>query len=141
MASVNKVILIGRVGKDPELRYLNNGDPVVSLSLATSKKYKDKSGERQEKTSWHKIVFFRSLALIVSEYVKSGKQIYIEGEIDYKKYTDKSGVERYTTDIIANEMIMLSSKQGQPESHESERSKTETQSGGFDDMEDPDVPF
>lgn len=133
-----KVILIGRVGKQPELKYLSSGDPVVSLSLATSKTYKNKAGEKQEKTSWHRIVFFRSLALIVSEYVKSGKQLYIEGEIDYKKYTDKEGIERYSTDIIANDMKMLGSKQGNSEP--SERAKTETQSGGFVDMED-DIPF
>ena len=135
---VCKVILIGRVGKDPELRYLGNGDPVVSLSLATSKNYKDKSGEKKEKTSWHKVVFFRSLASIVAEYVKSGKQLYIEGEIDYKKYTDKEGIERYTTDIIADKMQMLGGKPGNAQP--SERTKTETQSVGFEDM-DSDIPF
>lgn len=138
MASVNKVILIGNLGKDPETRYLSNGDAVTNITLATTDTWKGKDGEKNEKTEWHRVTFYRKLAEIVGEFLKKGSPVYIEGRLETRKWTDKDGVERYTTEIIANEMKMLGSKQGNSE--QSERTKTETQSGGFDDMSD-DIPF
>ena len=107
---INKVILVGTVGKDPEVRYFQSGDAYTTLSVATSESWKDKQGEKQEKTEWHRVKFTRRLAEIVGEYVKKGQQIYVEGKLETSKYTDKQGVERYSTDIVANEMQMLGSK-------------------------------
>lgn len=107
---INKVILVGTVGKDPEVRYFQSGDAYCTLSVATSESWKDKSGEKQEKTEWHRVKFTRKLAEIVGEYVKKGQQIYIEGKLETSKYTDKQGIERYSTDIVANEMQMLGGK-------------------------------
>lgn len=107
---VNKAILIGTVGKDPEVKYFQSGDAYCTLSVATSESWKDKNGEKQEKTEWHRVKFTRKLAEIVGEYVKKGQQIYIEGKLETSKYTDKQGVERYSTDIVANEMQMLGGK-------------------------------
>lgn len=107
---INKVILVGTVGKDPEVRYFQSGDAYCTLSVATSESWKDKQGEKQEKTEWHRVKFTRKLAEIVGEYVKKGQQIYIEGKLETQKYTDKQGIERYSTDIVANEMQMLGSK-------------------------------
>lgn len=107
---INKVILVGTVGKDPEVRYFQSGDAYTTLSIATSESWKDKQGEKQEKTEWHRVKFTRKLAEIVGEYVKKGQQIYIEGKLETSKYTDKQGIERYSTDIVANEMQMLGSK-------------------------------
>ena len=134
MASVNKVILIGNLGKDPETRYMPNGNAVTNITVATTDKWKDKSGEKQEKTEWHRVTFYRKLAEIVDEYLKKGSQIYIEGRLETRKLTDKEGIERYSTDIIATDMKMLGSKPA-----DSERTKTTTQAGGFDD--DLDAPF
>lgn len=108
--SVNKVILIGRLGKDPETRYMTNGEAVCNVSLATSETWKDKSGEKQEKTEWHNLVFYRRLAEIAGEYLKKGSMIYVEGKLQTRKYTDKAGVEKYSTEIIVNEMTMLGGK-------------------------------
>jgi single-strand DNA-binding protein len=110
MASVNKVILVGRLGKDPETRYMPGGDAVTNITLATSENWKDKNGEKQEKTEWHRVTFYRKLAEIAGEYLKKGSMAYIEGRLETRKWTDKSGVEKYTTEIIASEMQMLSSK-------------------------------
>jgi single-strand DNA-binding protein len=110
--SVNKVILVGRLGKDPETRYMTNGEAVTNVSLATSENYKDKSGEKQERTEWHNLVFYRRLAEIAGEYLKKGAQIYVEGRIQTRKWQDKEGKDRYTTEIIVNEMKMLGSKTG-----------------------------
>ncbi len=110
--SVNKVILIGHLGKDPEVRYMPNGEAVANITLATSENWKDKSGEKQEKTEWHNVVFYRRLAEVVGEYVKKGSQIYVEGKITTEKWQDKEGKDRYTTKIVANEMKMLGSKSG-----------------------------
>ena len=107
---INKVILVGTVGKDPEVRYFQSGDAYTTLSIATSESWKDKQGEKQEKTEWHRVKFTRRLAEIVGEYVKKGQQIYIEGKLETSKYTDKQGIERYSTDVVANEMQMLGSK-------------------------------
>ena len=110
--SVNKVILIGRLGKDPETRYMTSGEAVTNATLATSENWKDKSGEKQEKTEWHNLVFYRRLAEIAGEYLKKGAQVYIEGKLQTRKYQTKEGQERYTTEIIVNEMQMLGSKGG-----------------------------
>lgn len=148
MASVNKVILIGNLGKDPETRYMPNGDAVTNITIATTETWKDKNGEKQEKTEWHRIVFYRKLAEIAGEYLKKGNPVYIEGRLETKKWTDKQGVERYTTDIIASDMKMLGSKpDSQSRQHEESstpdsqpRAKAKATAGGFDDMDD-DIPF
>lgn len=108
--SVNKVILVGRLGKDPETRYMTNGEAVTNVTLATSENYKDKSGEKQERTEWHNLVFYRRLAEIAGEYLKKGSMIYAEGRIQTRKWQDKEGKDRYTTEIIVNEMTMLGGK-------------------------------
>ena len=108
--SVNKAILIGHLGKDPEVRYMPSGEAVANVTLATSETWKDKNGEKQEKTEWHNIVFFKRLAEIAGEYLKKGSQIYVEGRITTEKWQDKEGKERYTTKIVANEMKMLDKK-------------------------------
>jgi len=108
--SVNKVILIGRLGKDPETRYMPNGEAVTNVTLATSENWKDKSGEKQEKTEWHNLVFYRRLAEIAGEYLKKGSQVYVEGKLQTRKWQDKEGKDRYTTEIIVNEMTMLGGK-------------------------------
>jgi single-strand DNA-binding protein len=113
MASVNKVILMGNCGRDPEIRYLPSGGAVANISIATTSKRKDKtSGESIEDTQWHRVQFFDRLAEIVGEYVKKGSPLYVEGRLKYGKYTDKDGVERNTVDIVANEMQLLGNRQG-----------------------------
>lgn len=108
---VNKVILVGNCGKDPETRYLASGGAVTNLSIATSESWKDKeSGEQKEKTEWHNLVFFGKLAEIVAEYVKKGSQIYVEGSLQTRKWQDKEGNDRYSTDIKCHEMQMLGGK-------------------------------
>jgi len=110
---VNKVILIGNLGKDPEVRYSPNGQAVANVTLATSESWKDKtSGEKVEKTEWHRIVFWGKLAEIAGEYLKKGSQIYIEGRLQTRKWQDKDGHDKYTTEIVANEMQMLGSREG-----------------------------
>lgn len=109
--SVNKVILIGHLGKDPEIRYMTNGEAVANISLATSETWKTKEGEKKEKTEWHRLIFYRRLAEIAGEYLKKGAQIYVEGKLQTKKWQDKeTGADRYTTEIIVHEMKMLGSK-------------------------------
>jgi single-strand DNA-binding protein len=108
--SVNKVILIGRLGKDPETRYMTSGEAVTNATLATSENWKDKSGEKQEKTEWHNLVFYRRLAEIAGEYLKKGSQIYVEGKLQTRKWQTKEGQDRYTTEIVVNEMTMLGGK-------------------------------
>ncbi|MEZ5441985.1 MAG: single-stranded DNA-binding protein [Lysobacterales bacterium] len=104
---VNKVILIGNLGTDPEVRYTAGGSAITTIKLATSENWTDKQGERQERTEWHRVKFFGRLAEIAGEYLKKGRQVYIEGSIRTDKYTGQDGIERYATDIIANEMQML----------------------------------
>lgn len=104
---LNKVILIGRLGRDPETRFMLNGEAVCNFSVATSEKYTDKNGQRQEATEWHNVTMYRKLAEIAGQYLKQGSQVYIEGKIKSRKYTDKNGVERTAYDIIANELKML----------------------------------
>ena len=113
MASVNKVILIGNLGRDPEVRYTPNGNAVCNVTLATTRSWKNKdSGEKQEETEWHRIVFYDRLAEIAGEYLKKGRSIYVEGRLKTRKWTDKEGKENYTTEVIAQEMNMLGSREG-----------------------------
>ncbi|MBL80124.1 MAG: single-stranded DNA-binding protein [Nitrosomonadaceae bacterium] len=155
MASINKVILIGNLGKDPEIRYMPNGEAVTNITLATSETWKDKAGEKKEKTEWHRVTFYRKLAEIVGEYLKKGSSVYVEGRLETRKWTDKTGADRYTTEIIANEMRMLGSRSGTT-SYEGENKNNKTlspkdnvannnpttnnPSSGFGDMDD-DIPF
>ncbi len=150
MASVNKVILIGNLGKDPETRYMSNGEAVTNITLATTDTWKDKNGEKQEKTEWHRVTFYRKLAEIAGEYLKKGRSVYVEGRLETRKWTDKNGVERYTTDIIATDMKMLGNRSGSgsfessPDQEDDNpapnRSSSAKSTGGFDDMDD-DIPF
>ena len=107
MASVNKVILVGNLGKDPEVRYMPNGDAVANFSIATTDTWKDKNGMRQERTEWHNISMYRRLAEIAGEYLKKGSSVYVEGRLQTRKWQDKNGQDRYTTEIICDQMQML----------------------------------
>ncbi|MFT6589657.1 MAG: single-strand DNA-binding protein [Rhodoferax sp.] len=115
MASVNKVILVGNLGRDPEVRYLPSGDAVANITIATSSKYKGKDGNMVEETEWHRVSFFGKLAEIAGQYLKKGRPVYIEGRIKTRKFTDKDGVEKSATDIVANEMQMLGGREGMGE--------------------------
>jgi single-strand DNA-binding protein len=140
MASVNRVILIGNLGKDPETKYMSNGDAVTNIALATAEVWKDKNGEKQEKTEWHRVTFYRKLAEIAGQYLKKGSPVYVEGRLETRKWTDKNGVDRYTTEVIATDMKMLGGKSGSSES-EPQQPKQQSRGGtGFADMED-DIPF
>lgn len=112
---VNKVILIGNLGKDPETKHLPSGSAVSNVTLATSESWKDQSGEKQERTEWHNVVFYGKLAEIAGEYLHKGSKVYVEGSIRTRKWTDKEGNDRYTTEIIAREMQMLDGKAGAPQ--------------------------
>jgi single-strand DNA-binding protein len=112
MASVNKVILIGNLGRDPETRYTTGGDAVTNLRIATTETWKDKSGEKQEKTEWHTVVLFGRQAEIAGEYLKKGRPVYIEGRLQTRKYTDKEGVEKYSTEIVGDRMQLLGGREG-----------------------------
>lgn len=113
MASVNKVIIVGNLGRDPETRYMPNGEAVTNVAVATTESWKDKnSGEKKELTEWHRITFYRKLAEIAGQYLKKGSQVYVEGRLQTRKWTDKDGIEKYTTEIIADTMQMLGSRQG-----------------------------
>ena len=110
---INKVILIGNLGNDPDVRYTSGGSPIANISLATSESWRDKeTGDQQERTEWHRIVFFGRLAEIVSEYLRKGSKVYVEGRLQTRKWQDRDGNDRYTTEIVANEMQMLDSKGG-----------------------------
>jgi len=142
---VNKVILVGPVGRDPETRYMPNGSAVTNLSLATSETWNDKnSGERQERTEWHKVVFYQRLAEIVAEYVKKGSKIYVEGSLRTRSW-EQDGVKRYATEIIASEMQMLDNKNSQEggnsgQSSQAPTGKQEPPMDSFDDF-DQSIPF
>ena len=107
MASVNKVILLGNLGRDPETRYTTGGSAVTNLNIATSEQWKDKNGEKQERTEWHRVVLFDRLAEIAGEYLKKGRSVYIEGRLQTRKYTDKDGVEKYSTEVVADRMQLI----------------------------------
>ncbi len=153
MASVNKAIIIGNLGKDPEMRYMPSGDAICNFSIATTDSWKDKSGEKQEKTEWHRISMFGKLAEIAGEYLKKGSQVYVEGRLQTRKWQDKDGHERYTTEIVADRMQMLGSKSGGGSNFEvvdnsaasvpasaPAAKKPAPAKGGFDDLDD-DIPF
>lgn len=140
MSGVNKVIIVGRLGQDPEIRYMPSGDAVCNISVATSEKWKDKeSGERQEKTEWHRIVFFKRLAEVAGEYLRKGSQIYVEGSLQTRKWQDKSGEDRYTTEIKAQTMQMLNSKSDELSNTDADSKpvKSVVEDDGLDD----DMPF
>jgi single-strand DNA-binding protein len=139
MSSLNKAILIGRLGKDVELKVLPSGKPVANFSIATSESWKDKkTGDKQEKTEWHNIVVFDKLAEICGSYLKKGSLVYLEGKIQTRKYTDKNGVEKYLTEILANEMKMLGGK-SEGKSEDSGNYTAPANGGGADFNDD--VPF
>ena len=115
MASINKVILVGNLGTDPEVRYTASGDPVCTLSVATSEKFKNRDGELQTTTEWHKVVLFRRLAEIASQYLRKGSSAYFEGQLKTRKWTDKNGLERYTTEVEVNELQLLGRQDAQSE--------------------------
>jgi single-strand DNA-binding protein len=155
---INKVILIGNLGQDPEVKFMPNGNAVTNVTVATSESWKDKNtGEQVDKTEWHRVVFFRRLAEIVGEYLKKGSKVYIEGKLQTRKWQDQSGNDRYTTEIVANEMQMLDSRGGggggdyskppssqssgdQPSGQASSKQPATAAAGGFDDFDD-DIPF
>lgn len=142
---VNKVILIGNLGKDPEVRYTANGSGVANVTLATTDSWKDKqSGEKQERTEWHRVVFFGRLAEIVGEYLKKGSQVYVEGRLQTRKWQGQDGQDRYTTEIIATDMQMLGGRgsggfAAEPEPRGGMEAPATT-GGGFADPDD-DIPF
>ena len=146
MASVNKVILVGNLGRDPEVRRMPSGDAMVNLSIATTDTWKDKGGERQEKTEWHRIVMFGRVAEVAGEYLKKGSQAYFEGRLQTRKWTDKEGQDKYTTEVVADRMQMLGSRSGSgtgsfSDSQASSKASGSGEfSGGLDDLED-DIPF
>lgn len=160
MASVNKVILVGHLGKDPETRYMPNGDAITNATLATSESWKDKqTGEKKEQTEWHRLVFYRKLAEIAGQHLRKGSLIYIEGSLKTRKWQDKDGQDRYTTEITVNEMTMLGGRgdagggqsSGEPQQRQQQQRpqgngggqqqrQNAPQSRGFDDFED-DIPF
>jgi single-strand DNA-binding protein len=144
MASVNKVILVGHLGRDPETRYNADGGAITNISVATSESWKDKaSGEKQERTEWHRVVAFQRLAEIMGEYLKKGALVYIEGKLQTRKWQDKDGNDRYSTEIVADRMQMLGGKRdGEAQEREPEPKKQAPQKTGgkFDDMDD-DIPF
>ena len=158
MASVNKVILVGNLGRDPEMRYLPSGEAVANLAVATTDKYKDKSGQMVEATEWHRVSFFGRTAEVCGQYLKKGGQVYIEGSIRTRKYTDKEGIEKYATEIRGDRMQMLGGRSGggmadmddggydqsaPPQRSQPSKAPAASQrpaSSGFDDMDD-DIPF
>ncbi|HET6890497.1 MAG TPA: single-stranded DNA-binding protein [Pyrinomonadaceae bacterium] len=138
MASVNRVILIGNLGSDPETQYLPSGDAVTNIRLATTDSWKDKTtGEKKEATEWHRVKFFRGLAEVAGQYLRKGSQVYIEGKIKTRKWQDKDGQDRYSTEIHADEMKMLG---GKPEGQSKPAETSRKPKSNFDDMDD-DIPF
>lgn len=139
---VNKVILVGNLGADPEVKYMPNGNAVANVTVATSESWKDKqSGEQKDKTEWHRVVFFRRLAEIAGEYLKKGSQIYIEGKLQTRKWQDKNGNDRYTTEIIANEMQMLGGRGGGSADFGAASSAAAPAAAAAVDEFDDDIPF
>ena len=149
---INKVILVGNLGRDPEMRYTPSGSAVANLAVATSESWKDKqTGEPQERTEWHRVVMFNRLGEIAGEYLRKGSKVYIEGKLQTRKWQDKEGQDRYTTEIVANEMQMLDSRggggggmdsydQSAPASAPAPQPAAQPQKGAFDDFDD-DIPF
>jgi single-strand binding protein len=135
---LNKVILIGRLGREPELRYMPNGEAVCNFSVATSESWKDSNGQKQERSEWHNVTMYRKLAEIAGQYLTKGSQVYLEGKIQSRKYTDKNGVERTAYDIIANELKMLGGNN--QATQEQPKQAPETPAAPAEDI-DNDVPF
>lgn len=148
MSGVNKVIIIGRLGNDPEISYTSGGQAVAKLSIATSEKWKDKQGQQQERTEWHRISAFGRLAEIMGEYLKKGGQVYIDGKLRTNKWKDKDGNDRYTTEILANEMQMLGGQSGAANGSSAQVQQRPQQGGqrsqapapNLDDFDD-EIPF
>jgi single-strand DNA-binding protein len=157
MASVNKVILVGNLGRDPETRVFPDGGTICNVTIATTRQWKDKtSGEKQEETEWHRVVFRDRLAEIAGEYLRKGRSVYVEGRLKTRKYNDKDGVEKYTTEVVATEMQLLGSREGmgdgesrgsgggapaaRPAAGGGAKPAPQKSSTGFDDMDD-DIPF
>jgi single-strand DNA-binding protein len=141
---VNKVILVGNLGNDPETRYTQGGLAVTSISLATTSVRKDKEGNAQERTEWHRVKFFGKLAEIAGEYLRKGSQVYVEGSIRYDKYTGQDGVEKYFTDIIADDMQMIGSRDGgerQPANPSGQKPPRPSSPPPANDFSDDDIPF
>ena len=141
MASVNKVILVGNLGRDPEIRYTTSGTPVANFTMATSDRWTDKaSGERKEKTEWHRVVVWAKLAEIVGEYLHKGKQVYVEGALQTREWEDRDGNKRYTTEVRAREVLMLGRAGDRPAAAvaDSGQAVAEPDGGGFDE---DDIPF
>ena len=141
--TVNKVILVGNLGRDPEIRNLPSGEAIASVALATSNKYKNRNGEMVDETEWHNVTFFGRLAEIAGQYLKKGSSIYVEGRIKTEKYTDKNGIEKYATKIIAGEMKMLGGKPSGDGGHSApakSQAPTARPASNFDDI-DNDIPF
>jgi single-strand DNA-binding protein len=141
---INKVILVGNLGKDPETRSLPSGEAVTNVTVATSESWKDKqTGEQKEKTEWHNVVFFKRLAEIAGQYLKKGSQVYIEGSLRTRKWQDKEGKDRYTTEIVAQEMQMLGGKPGGGSASYERPGKAETPAAAVAErsLEDDDIPF
>ena len=149
MASVNKVIIVGNLGRDPEMRHMPSGDALANIAVATSYKSKDKqTGEAKEVTEWHRISFFGRLAEIVGQYLKKGSSVYVEGRLQTRKYTDKDGVEKYATEIVAEKMEMLGSKDGQasapapaPAQRQAQASQRQAPAMSGRGAMDDDIPF
>lgn len=157
---INKVILVGNLGNDPDVKYTADGRAIANISLATTESWKDRNtGEQQDRTEWHRVVFFNRLAEIVSEYLKKGSQVYVEGKLQTRKWQDQNGMDRYTTEIVANEMQMLGGRSGgtadyggasapaaQPRQQPPQQPPQQSQQGGapqppmMDDLND-DIPF
>lgn len=137
MASLNRVMLIGNLGRDPEVRYMTNGEAVANFSIATTESWKGKDGQKQEKTDWHNIIMFRKLAEIAGQYLKKGSSVYVEGKLQTRKWQDKSGQDRYTTEIIADVLKMLDGKRDDAAQEKTGRQAHYEKSDGFDD----DIPF
>lgn len=145
MVSVNRAILVGNLGRDPELRYLPNGDAVANFSIATTETWKDKEGNKQEATEWHRISFFGRLAEVCGQYLKKGSAVYIEGSIRTRKWTDSEGQDRYSTEIRGDRMQMLGGRpEGgdtpKPQPAQQQKPQPAQQTGNFNDFED-DIPF
>ena len=144
MASVNKVIIVGNLGRDPETRSFPNGDQVANVTVATTDRWKDKaSGDMKESTEWHRISFFGRLAEIAGQYLRKGSQVYVEGSLRTRKWTDKDGIEKYSTEIRADSMQMLGQRQGgeqQAAPRQAPASAPAKAAAGFDDLDD-DIPF
>lgn len=139
MASVNKVILVGNLGADPETKYLPSGDAVTNIRIATTETWKDKSGEKQEATEWHRVGFFGKLAEIAGQYLKKGSSVYVEGRIKTRKWQDKEGQDKYSTEIVADRLQMLSKADGSRDAAETTRKPNSNKTTNIDD--DERIPF